>query len=76
MKTLKLITTATLLSVAVAGTAVAQSAVPLNTTTTTQGVGVLGQGIFAGYTSAQLIAVGFIVVGTVVYLGSATNTTP
>jgi len=76
MKTLKLITTATLLSVAVAGTAVAQSAVPLNTTTTTQGsaVGVLGQGVFAGYTAAQLVAVGFIVVGSIVYIASTSST--
>ena len=71
MKTLKLITAATLLSVAVAGTAVAQSAVPLNTTTTTQAaIGLLGQGMFAGYTAAQLVAVGFVVVGTTVFVGS------
>ena len=89
MKSLKLITTATVLSVAVAGTAVAQSAALLNTTTTTQAVaaagaggagagaavGVLNAGIFAGYTAVQLVAVGFVVVGSVVYLGSATDTT-
>jgi hypothetical protein len=89
MKSLKLITTATVLSVAVAGTAVAGSAALLNTTTTTQAVaaagaggagagaavGVLNTGIFAGYTAVQLVAVGFVVVGAVVYLGSATDTT-
>jgi|GEM_PF-4513195 len=90
MKSLKLITTATVLSVAVAGTAVAQSAALLNTTTTTQAVaaaagaggagagaavGVLNAGIFAGYTAVQLVAVGFVVVGSIVYLGSATDTT-
>lgn len=89
MKSLKLITTATVLSVAVAGTAVAQSAALLNTTTTTQAVaaagaggagagaavGVLNAGIFAGYTAVQLVAVGFVVVGSVIYLGSATDTT-